>query len=135
MTMNQTNIPLGQHVGQITLSDEMGSIKLAMVFGRYRDQTLAVELEVAENVLDSDGDIHFFKGEPWSSLTVCLGHTLQADEILIKSWSENEPIIGDMLASGYFEPVRTISAGWISPQVWRMTPKLYAEIEQLAVPA
>lgn len=60
-------------------------------------------------------------GEPIATLTVNDPETtLRADEILVKTWSENEEIAKVMAATGWFEDTgRRVQLNHVTAQVWR----------------
>ena len=61
-------------------------------------------------------------GEPFAVLTCCIpGVELEENEILVKTWSENEAVAKAALDSGLFEDTgKRISTGFVSAQVWRV---------------
>lgn len=78
----------------------------------YADGNPAVTLTLTET------------GEEFLTLSVNLpqdAHTLDEDEFFVKTWSENEYFIQDILATGLFEDTgRRVSTGWVEAQVWRI---------------
>lgn len=76
--------------------------------GVYRDRSVALR------VYDSNG-------EPWATLTVCIpGTQLAKDEVLVKTWAENEPMREHLLATGDFEDTgRRVPTGHVEAEVWR----------------
>lgn len=69
------------------------------------------------------GDDEEFGGEePWGVLTVNIpGTPLAQDEILVKTWSENEPFRAPALATGLFEDTgRRIPSGFVLAEVWKL---------------
>ncbi len=60
--------------------------------------------------------------EPYGVLTVNLpGTALGEDEILVKTWSENEPFRAPALASGLFEDTgRRVPTGFVAAEIWRL---------------
>jgi hypothetical protein len=85
---------------------------LNVLTAQYKDGTPAVVLE------DSDG-------EPWATLSVNIpGAPRETDEILVKTWSENEMLREPLLASGLFEDTgRRVPAGFAQAEVWRRTTR------------
>ena len=61
-------------------------------------------------------------GERIATLTVNIPEAeIADDEIIVKTWSENEGIAKDALASGLFEDTgRRIPTGFVEAQVWRV---------------
>lgn len=46
---------------------------------------------------------------------------LEKGEIMVKTWSENEPYIKPLLESGYFEDTkRRVSLGRVEAQIWKI---------------
>lgn len=60
-------------------------------------------------------------GEPWGTLSKILpGVKLAPGEVLIKTYSENEPFRQPLLDSGLFEDTgRRVPSGFINLEVWR----------------
>lgn len=77
--------------------------------GKYQDGTPAVQAVT-------------LNGEPFGRLTVCVpGTKLKEDEILVKTWSENEPLAQAALESKYFENTgRCVPTGHCHAEVWRV---------------
>lgn len=48
---------------------------------------------------------------------------LGADEILVKTWSENEPFVKSLLSSGFFEDTgrRIEVSQWCEAAIWKLT--------------
>lgn len=63
------------------------------------------------------------QGEPYGTLTkVVPGVQLADGEVLIKTYSENEPFRQPLLESGLFEDTgRRVNSGYINLEVWRRT--------------
>lgn len=63
-----------------------------------------------------------YPGEQIATLTVNIpGARIACDEFLVKTWSENEQIAADALASGLFEDTgRRIATGYVEAQVWKL---------------
>lgn len=59
---------------------------------------------------------------PWGCLTVNIpGTDLASNEVLVKTWSENEQFRGPALASGLFADTgRRIRTGFVAAEVWRL---------------
>ena len=73
--------------------------------------------------LESDEDSFWL--EPFVEVTTNLEGAekyLGADEIIVKTWSENEPLVKSFLVSGYFEDTgRRIEVSlWCKASVWRI---------------
>tara|TARA_Y100000310_G_scaffold277750_1_gene295740 strand:- start:955 stop:1278 length:324 start_codon:yes stop_codon:yes gene_type:complete len=61
---------------------------------------------------------------PWGTLTVNVAGWTAKDEneILVKTWSENESWTSDILLHGPFEDTgRRVPTGFVQAQVWRYT--------------
>jgi hypothetical protein len=74
----------------------------------YHDRSIAISIESREG--------------PVARLTVCLvGERLGRNEIMVKTWSENEKISQAALATGMFvDTGRRVRAGFCEAQVWRI---------------
>lgn len=56
-----------------------------------------------------------------STNLVPYGAAVASDEFTVKCWSENEPVIDAMLATGLFEDTgRRIPTGYVTAPVWRI---------------
>jgi|PlaIllAssembly_1097288.scaffolds.fasta_scaffold00432_2 hypothetical protein len=66
--------------------------------------------------------IYDANGQPFLTLTTNIeGAVLFDGEFCVKTWSENEPYIADILASGLFEDTgRRVLTGFVEAPVWRM---------------
>lgn len=96
-------------IGNLTTPYGPASIE---VVGTYMDKTPAIEL-IGED------------GSQICRLTVCVGHLgkekLGSNEILVKSWSENEKIAALCLATGLFKDTgRRIPTGLVEAQIWEV---------------
>lgn len=62
--------------------------------------------------------------EPYATLTVNFpGAALNDDEIIVKTWSENEAVAAAALGTGLFEDTgKRIEAGFVVAEVWRIKP-------------
>lgn len=61
-----------------------------------------------------------------STNLVPYGAQLANDEFTVKSWSENEPLIAPLLATGFFEDTgRRIASGFAEAPVWRVKDPAY----------
>lgn len=60
--------------------------------------------------------------EPFATLTVNLPHAkIGDDEIIVKTWSENEDVARDALAGGRFvDTGKRIPTGFVEAQIWRI---------------
>lgn len=57
----------------------------------------------------------------FSTNLVPYGARIADDEFTVKSWSENEPLVAPMLATGLFEDTgRRIPSGYVEAPVWRL---------------
>jgi ABC-type lipoprotein release transport system permease subunit len=96
------------------------NMKLGTITTRYG---VADIVSTGTYALDNSPVIQLFfqDGEPLMRLTVCIeGSNLQPGEILVKTWSENEPFIAPILALGLFEDTgRRVPSGFVEAQVWR----------------
>lgn len=61
-------------------------------------------------------------GEPWGTFSVNLPDSpIEADEVIVKAWGENEALRAPMLATGLFEDTgKRIETGFVEAEVWRM---------------
>jgi hypothetical protein len=61
-------------------------------------------------------------GEPFSVLTVNMpGYHLGENEIIVKTWSENEQFAIAARESGYFEQTgRTVPTGYVEASIWKI---------------
>lgn len=72
-----------------------------------------------------DGGLHYSCvsdcGEPYGTLSKRLpGTALAEGEVLMKTYSENEPMRQPLLASGLFEDTgRRVPSGFVDLEVWR----------------
>lgn len=58
----------------------------------------------------------------FSTNLVPYGARVADDEFTVKSWSENEPLVEPMLATGLFEDTgRRVPSGFVEAPVWRLT--------------
>jgi hypothetical protein len=94
----------------------MKKIHSLMVHGRQMDLYQTRYLEgnrIALELVES--------GEPFLFLTVNFPDApLARGEFAIKNWSENEPYIADIMASGLFvDTGKRISSGFVQAPVWR----------------
>ena len=74
-------------------------------------------------------DLHIMKDgrpvEPYTTLTVRPRHydPLQSDEVLVKTYSENEHLRGPMLASGHFvDTARRVQMNFSEFEIWQIAP-------------
>lgn len=60
-------------------------------------------------------------GEAIATLTVNIPEVpLEEGEFIVKTWSENERIAADCLASGLFvDTGKRVRTGWVMAQIWR----------------
>lgn len=60
--------------------------------------------------------------EPYTRLTTNIpGTPLKENEILVKTWSENEEVADSALKSGIFRDTgKRVRSGWVEAQVWQM---------------
>ena len=65
--------------------------------------------------------LHTQDGEPWTTLTTNIpGTVLADDEVLIKTYSENEELRQPALDTGLFlDTGRRVQAGFAEAEVWR----------------
>ena len=74
---------------------------------------------------DENNAVAFFveslDGEPWATLTVNIpGTVLAEDEVLVKTWSENEELRQPALNTGLFiDTGRRVKSGFVEAEVWR----------------
>ena len=75
--------------------------------------------------------LHSIEG-PFATLSVNIPeHKLADDEVLVKTWSENERIIEPVLATGLFEDTgRRVPTGYCEAQVWRLTDAAKAALAE-----
>jgi len=102
-------MPQSQFLG--TVSTPYGDARI--VIGRYpKGGAIAVQL-----LLGDDPD----DGWTLSTNLVSYGARVATDEFTVKSWSENEPLIEPMLATGLFEDTgRRCPSGFVEAPVWRV---------------
>lgn len=87
------------------------SYKVVISVDHYRlTKAAAIQLNMVED------------GEPWCTLTCNIPGTVLADnEILVKTWSENEETAKCALASGLFRDTRKrVSTGFVQAQIWEV---------------
>ena len=74
-------------------------------------------------------------GEPFCTLTVNVPHAnLAANEILVKTWTENAPVREPALGSGLFTDTgRRISTGYAEAEVWTLSDAIVKQFQQEAV--
>lgn len=54
------------------------------------------------------------------------GARLSPDEFNVKTWAENEPLVGPLFATGIFERTgRSTSTGYVASPIWRITDARY----------
>lgn len=92
---------------------EIGTIKaygeeLRLILERYRNGRSAIRMESGI-------------GEPYGVLTVNIPEAVLAtEEILVKTWAENEPFRAPALASGLFKDTgRRIRIEFVDAEVWK----------------
>ena len=57
----------------------------------------------------------------FSTNLVPSGAALAPDEFNVKSWSENEPLVAPLLATGLFEDTgRRVRSGFVESPIWRV---------------
>lgn len=80
--------------------------------------------------------VDFATGEPVATLTVNLVDAsirLASDEVFVKTWSENEPLVAPLLASGLFEDTGLREpVGYVHASVWRLRGALSAALLRAA---
>lgn len=93
-----------QQIGTLTLFDT----DLRILQTAYREGATALHLVAAD-------------GEPWGTLTVNMpGTELAADELLVKTWGENEAMREPALHTGLFvDTGRRVTSGFVEAEVWR----------------
>lgn len=85
--------------------------------GQYaRDRTTVLRAFV-----ESDASGACMPGEKWGVLTVCIpGTPLAEDQVLVKTWSENELWAREVAQQiGLEDTGRRVSAGWTEAEIWR----------------
>ena len=75
--------------------------------------------------------LHFLQpdeGEAYGVLTVNIPEaSIGPDEILVKTWSENEPFREPALATGLFRDTgRRVPTGCVMAEAWQLTPRALA---------
>lgn len=95
-------------IGEVEIWEE----KLRILVSRYpAGGQVFVGLQVKES------------GEPYTDLSTNMrahGAAVADDEVVIKTWSENEHVIEPMLQSGFFEDTgKRVPAGFAEAQIWR----------------
>jgi len=75
---------------------------------RYSNSRFAIELD--------------YKGDRFATLTTNLPDVpLEEDQVIIKTWSENEEIAKAALASGLFRDTgMRVSTGFVQAQIWEV---------------
>lgn len=91
----------------------VGGRQMLLDQGNYKKGEIAIQLV-------SIDDCGF--PEPWGVLTTNIpGVHLDRDEILVKTWGENEQFRSPLLASGFFEDTgRRIPTGYVMAEVWQL---------------
>ncbi|MCK9552329.1 hypothetical protein [Aquamicrobium sp.] len=88
---------------------------------------------VAISLYEKTGD----EVEPFLDLTTNIdGATalLQENEIFVKTWSENEPFIKQLLESGYFEDTgKRHDLGFVQAHIWKIVKEI-TDIEDIKGP-
>jgi hypothetical protein len=85
------------------------------------------EISIQVTTYSADGspaiELYDEEGMPYTTFSVCLpGSQLQPDEVLVKTWSENEDLRQPMLDTGLFADTgRRVSSGFVNAEVWRFT--------------
>lgn len=83
-----------------------------LIEAKYGDGSIALE------VIDSQD------GEPFGRLTVCVPDTrLNENEVLVKTWSENQEWASQFLKYGFEDTGRRVKTGYVEAQVWKRTPQ------------
>ena len=79
--------------------------KVYAEFAKYTDgDAKAIRLVIAENSEDA------FMGEPFCMVTVNIpGVELKENEVLAKTWSENEQIYKELVAKGFLKPTGVVA--------------------------
>jgi hypothetical protein len=93
---------------------KVGSWVLRLCRSQYRDGG-GIALKLVEDLT----------GEPFLFLTINLigCSDIEPGEFAIKDYSENEPYINDIFASGLFEDTgKRIGTGFVRSPVWRFAP-------------
>ncbi|MDM4770878.1 hypothetical protein [Solimonas sp. SE-A11] len=97
--------------------------KCQAVFGKYRNGRIAIQLVAAG---DASGDVEVMCGEPIATATVNVDRiALEADEVLIKDYAENEGMSDALVAAGLVQPLlKVIHIGGFQAQcaIGRLTP-------------
>lgn len=104
----RTKTPKIQEIGEVKIWNE----KLRVLVSRYpAGGQVFVGLEVKET------------GEPYTDLSTNMrahGAEVADDEVVVKTWSENEHVIKPMLEAGFFEDTgKRVPAGYAEAQIWR----------------
>ena len=70
----------------------------------------------------SEGD------EPFATLTVNIPHAscmIEKDEVLVKTWSENEEIANELRDCGIFQDTgKRVSTGFVQAEIWKVLVKI-----------
>jgi hypothetical protein len=95
-----------------------GKLLAVDVFGQKYDVVLNTDFYERRNQLAIFGCLP--NGEPFGTLTVCIPHiNLHTNEILVKTWSENEPFAKAALASGLFvDTGKRVHNGFVVAPIW-----------------
>jgi hypothetical protein len=102
--------------GEFTFPHRRGeTLALAFRAGRYA----YVGSPLALVLLTVDGK------EPYATVTVNIRpNDCKADEIIVKMYSENEPLREPLLALGMFEDTgKRLESGYVEVEIWRLTEK------------
>lgn len=93
---------------KVTLDDE----KYLLVKSSY-----CTNNAIAISMYDEDGELFM----DLTTNTEDARTHLEKGEIMVKTWSENEPYIKPLLESGYFEDTkRRVSLGRVEAQIWKI---------------
>lgn len=89
--------------------------------GKYQNNALAIKLVSAVTNLDKD----LYEGEPIATATVNVDTiSLTPDEVIIKSYSENEGMLEALQNEGYIGAAKPVSIGHVNVYVAQKTDKL-----------
>lgn len=69
--------------------------------------------------------VESLNGEPFGTLTTNIpGVTLEADEVIIRTWGENEQLIGPAMATGAFiDTGKRVNLRFVTAEIWKLAPR------------
>lgn len=97
---------------KIEINSYGSKLEVILVKEHYQaDNSTAIEL-----MCNEDG-----YWEPYSTLTVCIpGAILEDNEILVKTWSENEPLKELATTDLFTDTGKRVKSGFVEAEIWRV---------------